>query len=185
MLTLRRIAEKDANLRFITGNDAFDELNPDGTLKNYVNHDTLSGGKYLTYFLFDIEKEGDQPELLALLRFKYPQIEEYIQELVLCNISEHDMKTIKKKIKDSNLRTVYLSRIGVIKQHQEMNISQIMINFFEYLIAKNRDNVLIYVKILQGIKKVIGPSYRLIGKNIDGKWGNYFLASRIIKFEPK
>ena len=66
-----------------------------------------------------------------------------------------------------------------------MNISQIMINFFEYLIAKNRDNVLIYVKILQGIKKVIGPSYRLIGKNKDKKWGDYFLASRIIKFEPK
>ena len=60
-----------------------------------------------------------------------------------------------------------------------------MVNFFEYLIAKNRENVLIYVKVLRGIKKVIGPSYRLIGKGTDEKWGEYFLASRIIKHEPK
>ena len=85
------------------------------------------------------------------MRFKYIPIEEYIQELVLCNISENELNIIKKKIADSNLKIVYLSRIGVIKQFQEMNISQIMIIFFEYLIAKNRDNVLIYVKILQGI----------------------------------
>ena len=34
MLILRRISEKDSDLSFITGNEAFDELNPDGTLKN-------------------------------------------------------------------------------------------------------------------------------------------------------
>jgi len=151
MLILRRISEKDSDLSFITGNEAFDELNPDGTLKNYLEQDTLSGGEYLTYLLFEIEEEGDHPELLAIMRFKYIPIEEYIQELVLCNISENELNIIKKKIADSNLKIVYLSRIGVIKQFQEMNISQIMIIFFEYLIAKNRDNVLIYVKILQGI----------------------------------
>ncbi len=185
MFILRRISEKDANLEFITGNKTFDEFNSNGTLKNYLEQDIHKGGEYITYLLFETEEEGDYSELLALLRFKDTSIEDYIQELILCNTSEKDLSIIKKKIKESNLKIVYLSRIGVIKPFQEMNISQIMINFFEFLIAKNRENVLIYVKILQNIKKIIGPSYHLIGKNKNEKWGNYFLASRIVKFEPK
>lgn len=127
MLTLRRISEKDSSLSFITENEAFDELNPDGTLKNYLKQDILSKGEYLTYLLFETEENNKDSELLALLRFKYTSIEDYIQELVLCKTSENDLNTIKKKTKESTLKIVYLSRIGVIKQHQEM-ISQIMIN---------------------------------------------------------
>jgi len=77
MLIFRRISEKDSDLSFITGNEAFDELNPDGTLKNYLEQDTLNGGEYLTYLLFETEEESGNFELLALLRFKYTSIEEY------------------------------------------------------------------------------------------------------------
>ncbi|TFF94575.1 MAG: hypothetical protein EU544_04320 [Promethearchaeota archaeon] len=185
MYILRRISEKDAQIRFKTGNKAFDEINPDGTLKNYLDQDNLHGGNYLTFLLLENEEERGNSELLAVLRFKYPSIEEYLKELTLCSVSEKNLNTIREKIEVSNLKLVYLSRIGVIEKFQEMNISQIMINFFEFLIAKNRVNVLIYIKALKGIKRVIGPSYRLIGKNQDEKWGDYFLASRIIKFEPK
>ena len=55
MLILRRISEKESSLSFITDNDAFDELNLDRTLKNHLNQDSLSGGEYLTYLLFDIK----------------------------------------------------------------------------------------------------------------------------------
>ena len=101
MLTLRRISEKDLSLSFITGNEAFDELNPDGTLKNYLEQEILSRGEYLTYLLFEIEGEGDHTELLALMRFKYSSIEEYIQEVVLCKTSENDLNTIKKKLRNT------------------------------------------------------------------------------------
>ncbi|MHA1380774.1 MAG: hypothetical protein ACTSRG_20600 [Candidatus Helarchaeota archaeon] len=84
MITLRRISEKDSSLSFITGNEAFDELNPDGMSENYLNQDILSEGEYLTYLLFETEDNNKDSELLALLRFKYTSIEDYIQELVLC-----------------------------------------------------------------------------------------------------
>ncbi len=185
MFIFRRISEKDVRLEFITGNKAFDELNSDKTLRTYLEQDILRKGEYLTYLLFELEEQQDISNLLALLRFKYTSIETYIQELRLCNIPENDITTIKLKTKESNLKIVYLSRIGVVKPFQELNISQIVINFFEFLILRNKENVLIYVKVLQNLKKVVGSSYRLIGKNIDVKWGNYYLASRLIKFEHK
>ncbi len=185
MFILRRISETDFDSKFITDNKGFDELNPDGTLKNYLVQDIIKDGEYITYLLIEKKDDGENSELLALFRYKFTSIEEFTQKLIECNTPANDQTIIKKKIKDSKLKIIYLSRIGVVKSYQEMNISQIMREFFELLISRNRENVLIYVKILKNLKKVIGPSYRLIGKNEDKKWGEYYLASRIIKFEPQ
>jgi hypothetical protein len=185
MFIFRRISEKDIYLEFITGNKVFDELNPDGTLKKYLEQDIIKGGYYYTYLLLELKENETNHELLSLLRYKYTSIEKYMEELIKCKVPDKDQSLIKKKISESKLKIIYLSRIGVVEFYQEMNVSQIIINFFEFLITRNKKNVLIYVKILENIKKVIGLSYRIICKNKDEKWGNYFLASRIIKFEPK
>ena len=130
MIIIKRISEKDANLEFITGNNAFDELSPDGTLKIYLDQDIIRGGEYLTYLLFELEEEKEESsKLLALLRYKYTSIEDYTQELLTCNASEKDVLLIKEKVKNSILKIVYLGRIGVNQPFQEMNISQIMPSF--------------------------------------------------------
>jgi len=45
-----------------------------------------------------------------------------------------------------------------------------------------KDSILSFIT---GNEAFFSPSYRLIGKNKDKKWGDYFLASRVIKFKAK
>ena len=66
-----------------------------------------------------------------------------------------------------------------------MRISQIISNFFEFLIQRNKQDLIIYAKILEELTNVVGSKYKIIGKGIDEKWGNYFFVSKIIEFYPE
>jgi len=50
MFIFCRLSENNANLEFKTGNKAFDEKNPDGTLLAYLKEDIASGGDFLKIY---------------------------------------------------------------------------------------------------------------------------------------
>ena len=68
MFLFRRITEEDKQFKFITGNKAFDELTPNGSLKNYIKQDTINGGKYLTYLLIERQESGNELTLAAITK---------------------------------------------------------------------------------------------------------------------
>ncbi len=51
MFIFRRINVNDANVKFNTGNNAFDEKCRDGTLNAYINDDLISGGNSAPIYL--------------------------------------------------------------------------------------------------------------------------------------
>lgn len=65
MLILKPISKEDRNYEFITGNKAFNVLNPDGTLNPYLEQDIISGGEFITYLLFE-KKNDNYFELLGI-----------------------------------------------------------------------------------------------------------------------
>lgn len=66
-----------------------------------------------------------------------------------------------------------------------MRVSQIISNFFEFLIQRKRQDIIIYAKVLEDLTRVVGSKYKIIGINKDKKWGTYFLVSKIMEFNPK
>lgn len=75
----RRIEEGDVNLLFRTGNPAFDEINPSGTLEEYYQADEVSNeGEYITFI---VEKIGDFEDVIGLLRFREVPLEEFTRDL--------------------------------------------------------------------------------------------------------
>lgn len=183
MFLFRRITEEDEQFKFITGNKAFDELTPNGSLKNYIKQDTINGGKYLTYLLIERQESGN--ELLGLLRFRYTTIKEFLEQLSIASVSKDIKKNIEKLFSLKKYQVVYLSRIGISEKYHEMRVSQIISNFFEFLIQRKKKDVIIYAKILEDLISVIGSKYRVLGKMHDDNWGNYCLVSKIMEFLPE
>jgi len=137
----------------------------------------------LSILLLLKECEDKKIKLLGLLRYKLVNIPDFRQELNNFEINEKKPVEFLKWFSGRTFSIVYLSRIGVLKEYQEKNISQIIYNFFEFIIKDRFENVLIYVKILKNLKKIIGPSYIVIAESYDKKWGNFYLAMKIIKSE--
>ena len=73
IFALQRIKLSDQTLPFSTGKNSFDQINPSGTLKEYINQDEISGGEYITYLF--IEKINPR-EVLGVIRYKNITIEE-------------------------------------------------------------------------------------------------------------
>jgi hypothetical protein len=59
MFVFRRLSEKDTNFSFLTGNEAFDEINKEGNLQVYIQQDSIKGGYYVTYLLL-FNKQTDK-----------------------------------------------------------------------------------------------------------------------------
>jgi len=108
-----------------------------------------------------------------------------LEQLALISVSEDIKRNIKKLLSFKNYTIIYLSRIGVVKKYQEMRISQIISNFFEFLIQRKKQDLVIYAKILEELTNVVGSKYKILGKGIDEKWGMYCFVSKIIEFYPK
>ena len=182
MFIFRRISENDADFDFITGNIAFDEKNPDGSLKVYLNEDIVSGGEFYTH-LFIEKNNSNETLILGLLRYKFTNKEEFLSELKKCEVEEEFKNNLIKELDKKRLSFIYLSRIGVVKNYQDMNIGQIISNFFEFLIKRNREWSFIFVKVIEKHKDFIAPSYDFIAHNDDNKWGSYYLASKYLDFD--
>lgn len=182
MFIFRRISENDAGFESITGNIAFDEKNSDGSLKAYLNEDFVSGGEFCTHLFIENNNSG-KTLVLGLLRYKFTNREEFISELMKCDVEKAIRNNLIKEIDKLEFSFIYLSRIGVVKKYQDMNIGQIISNFFEFLIKRNRKRAFIYVKVIEIQKDFIAPSYDFIAHNDDKKWGSYYLASKFLEFD--
>jgi len=183
MYVFRRINDSDIKFKFKTGNEIFDEFAPDGSLQNYIKQDIAKGGHFFTYLLLEVQKS--KSELLGLLRFRYSSNNEYLEQLSLCKASTDIKRNIKKYLSLKEYSIIYLSRIGVSEKFHEMRVSQIISNFFEFIIQRKRQDIIIYAKILEDLTSVVGSKYKIIGRNKDKKWGKYFLVSKIMEFNPK
>ena len=183
MFLFRRITKKDVQFRLVTGNEAFDELAPQGSLEKYIDSDTLKGGAFLTYLL--LEERESTYHLLGLLRYRNANKEEFIEDLNNTHTANDIRANINSLLALNKYEIIYLSRIGVSQEYQEMRVSQIISNFFEFLIQRKKKDVIIYTKILENLTDVIGSQYRILGKGRDKNWGNYFLISKIIEYNPK
>jgi len=183
MFIFRRITQEDIQFKLKTGNKAFDEYAPNGSLENYIKEDIIRSGQFSTYLL--LEQEDSKNELLGLLRYRYTSEKDFLKQLALTSASENIKKNIEKLLSLRKYKIVYLSRIGVVKKYHEMRISQIISNFFEFLIQRKKQNLVIYAKILEDLTNVVGSNYKILGKKTDEKWGNYFFVSKIIEFYPK
>ena len=182
MFIFRRISETDTNLEFITGNKVFDEKTSDGNLTFYVNEDIISGGEFFTYLLIE-QADSDKSKVLGLLRYKFTNAEEVFDELSKCDVDQEIITSLNKELDKFDFSFVYLSRIGVIQNIQDMNIGQIISNFFEFIIKRNRKKSFIYLKVIDIHKDFIAPSYDFIAHNEDEKWGSYFIASKFLEFD--
>ncbi len=182
MFIFRRISEKDASLNFITGNKVFDAKTPDGNLKPYFNEDIMSGGEFFTYLLIE-QSNSDKILLLGLLRYKFTNFEEFSSELSKYEVDQDIKNNLTSELEKYNFSFIYLSRIGVIKDYQDINIGQIISNFFEFLIKRERKKSFIYLKVIERQKDFIAPSYDFIAHNDDKKWGSYFLASKFLEYD--
>jgi len=183
MFIFRRITLEDIQFKLKTGNKAFDDYAPNGSLENYIKQDTIREGQYLTYLL--LEQKDLKSELLGLLRYRYTTENDFLEQLALTSVSEDIKRNIKKLLLLKRYKIVYLSRIGVLKNYHEMRISQIISNFFEFLIQRKKQDLVIYAKILEDLTKVVGSKYQILGKGIDEKWGNYCFVSKIMEFYTK
>ena len=182
MYIFRRISKEDASLDFITGNKAFDEKTPDGNLEPYLNEDIISGGEFFTYLLIK-QSDSDKTILLGLLRYKFTTFEEFSSELSKCHVDQDIKNNLTKELDRFDFSFIYLSRIGVLMNFHDMNIGQIISNFFEFLIKRDRKKCFIYLKVIARQKDFIAPSYDFIAQNDDKKWGSYFLASKFLEFD--
>ena len=183
MFIFRRISEEDKQFKFVTGNRTFDEFAPNGSLENYIKQDTIKGGNYLTFLLIEQSESGNGP--LGILRFRYTTIEDFMEQLSKTSVSENIKKNVEKLLSLKKYQVIYLSRIGISKQYHEMRLSQVISNFFEFLIQRKKKDMMIYAKILEDLTSVVGSKYRVLGKKKDEKWGNYCLVSKIMEFFPK
>jgi len=182
MFIFRRLSENDIDLKFKTGYNAFDEINPDGRLKAYLNDDIVRGGEYCTYILIE-EIDTENLIILGLLRYKFIDKEQFLTELASYELEKEIEKNLVQQLNKTEYSIIYLSRIGVEKENQDMNIGQIISNFFEFLVKRKHERTFIYVKVIDKYKDFITPTYDFIAKNDDKKWGRYYLASKFLEFD--
>jgi hypothetical protein len=180
MFLFRRIIEEDAQYILITGNKAFDKLASEHSLETYIEEDSIRGGNFLTYLL--LEKNKSVNNLLGILRYRNSNKEEFVNQLNNIPISENIQNNINTLLALNKYEIIYLSRIGVSQEYQEMRISQIISNFFEFLIQRRRKSFIIYAKILENLISIVGSKYCILGKGFDKAWGNYFLVNKIIEY---
>lgn len=183
MFIFRKIIEDDIQFKLITDNKAFDDLAPEGSLNNYVRADIIRGGNYLNHIL--LEEIETNNILLGLLRYRIVKKEVFIEDLKKTTISSDLRKNLDSLLSLKKYNIVYLSRIDVSQEFQEMRISQIINNFFEFLIQREKKNCIIYAKLLKNLTSVVGSKYRILGEGIDEDWGEYFLVSKIIEYNTK
>jgi len=149
MFIFRKIIEDDIQFKLITGNKAFDDLAPEGSLDNYIKADTIQGGDYLTHIL--LEEKESKNSLLGLLRYRVVKKEVFIEDIEKTTISNDLRKNLDSLLSLNKYDIVYLSRIGISQEVQEMRISQIINNFFEFLIQREKGNFIIYAKLLKDL----------------------------------
>lgn len=100
MFIFRRIPKSDRNLKFSTGDEIFNDFNPDGTLLPFVKANLISGGDFLTYLL--IRKEEFDQKVYGILRYSLSSIKNLINDLEGCKENEVDLDNLEstyKKIK--------------------------------------------------------------------------------------
>lgn len=182
MFIFRRLSETDADFKFITGNKAFDEISPDGSLSPYLNEDIVRGGEYCTYLLIE-DKDNGNSLILGLLRYKFTNKEQFQSEFAKYEVEKEIEKDLLQELIEKKYSIIYLSRIGVEKDNQDMHIGQIISNFFEFLVKRKRERLFIYVKVIDKYKDFIATSYDFIAKNDEEKWGRYYLACKFLVFD--
>ena len=95
---------------------------------------------------------------------------------IVASVSKDIRKNIEKLFSLKKYQVVYLSRIGISEKYHEMRVSQIYSNFFEFLIQRKKQDIIMYAKILEDLISVIGSKYRVLGKMHDDNWGNYCIS---------
>ncbi len=121
--------------------------------------------------------------MLGLLRYKFSNREEFISELDKYDVDEEIRNNLMKELDKGTFSIIYLSRIGVIKKNQDINVGQIISNFFEFIIKRRRERTFIYVKVMEKYKDFLAPSYDIVARSKEKKWGNYYLASKLLDFD--
>jgi len=181
MFLFRRLSENYSDLKFKTGNKGFDEINPDGSLNPYLNEDIARGGEYCTYILIE-EIDTENLIILGLLRFRLTNKEKFFSELESYELEKEIKTNLINQLNKTEYLIIYLSRIGVKKEYQDMNIGQIISNFFEFLVKRKRERLFIYIKVIDEHKDFIAPTYEFLAKNDDKQWGRYYLVSKFLEF---
>lgn len=132
-----------------------------------------------------MEKKEVNNSLLGLLRYRVIKKEVFIEDIEKTTISNDVRKNLDSLLSLNKYDIVYLSRIGVSQEVQEMRISQIINNFFEFLIQREEGNFIIYAKLLKDLTNVVGSKYRILGEGVNKDWGEYLLVGKIIEYNPK
>lgn len=182
MFIFRRIQKSDAELDFTTGDQVFDAINPDGTLNPYLKADISTGGDYITHILLNWENKT--PEAFAVLRYRKTRFEEFISELNTCKTIFLDFADFNHNYNTINYQIVYLSRIGIVNHKRKRHLSQVILNFFDFLLFELEKNVFIYSKVRKGMGAFIKNSYQEIAANFDEHWGAYSIISRTLERRP-
>ena len=108
-------------------------------MESLIKDDSIKGGNFLTYLL--LEEQGSTYYLLGLLRYRNATNEEFIEQVEKTSILDDIRKNIDSLLSLKKYDIIYLSRIGVSQEYQEMRVSQIISNFFEFLIQRNKKDV--------------------------------------------
>lgn len=113
-IEIRRVHNADSSKHFTTGDKVFDQVNPSGTLREYVQSEVTES---FTVYLMENTRNG---ETLGLLRLRF----EYQGALA------KDVPSFKKN------PSAYLSRVGVKNQFRGTRIGSILVNFFLHVIQR-------------------------------------------------
>ena len=154
MFVFRRLSEKDTNFSFLTGNEAFDEINKEGNVQVYIQQDSIKGGHYVTYLLLQ-ERENTNAILLGLIRYKFTNFANFKKDLIESGTSKDIQDRFAQKLSEKQFSIIYLSRIGVVEKFQDMRLSKVLNILFEFIIKERRENVLIYAKFVEKLRKIM------------------------------
>jgi len=80
MFIFRRITKEDNQLKLKTGNEAFDEIAPNGLLETFIKQDSIEGGQFITYLL--LEQKDFKNKLLGLLRYRNSTEKEFLEQFL-------------------------------------------------------------------------------------------------------
>nr|MDO8113936.1 hypothetical protein [Candidatus Sigynarchaeota archaeon] len=167
----------DFSLPFKTGEPAFDKLNVSKTLEEYGKDDTGTGGRYITY-LFIKNQDNGNSELLGLFRYRKVKEDEFLEEIRKTGVTDDRIATLKREIVENYALVVYLSRIGVPEHLKLEGIGTVIASFFEFLLKRDRHNVVIFFKIIKGVEGFLTGPYITIGTGHDPLWGEYLMKYR-------
>jgi hypothetical protein len=116
---------------------------------------------------------------MGLLRYRYTTIEEFKHDFEEARVNKEIISEFLSEFESKKLKIIYLSRIGVSNQWQGLHIGPIISNFFEFLIKRKQEGVIIYAKLIEVAIEKIRLGYEILGENYDKKWGKYYLISKM------